>query len=72
MFSTSRWTGGSGYQHSVRPSRTPGTTSSAGESRSGPSIFTAIKEQLGYRLDARKGQVEVVVIDRVKNIPTDN
>jgi uncharacterized protein (TIGR03435 family) len=46
--------------------------SSSAELRSGPSIFTAIKEQLGFRLDARKGQVEVVVIDRVENTPTAN
>jgi uncharacterized protein (TIGR03435 family) len=46
-------------------------TSSA-ELRNGPSIFTAIKEQLGFRLDARKGQVKVVVIDRIDTTPTEN
>jgi uncharacterized protein (TIGR03435 family) len=37
----------------------------------GPSIFTAIQEQLGLRLESAKGPVEMIVIDGAQK-PEDN
>jgi len=38
----------------------------------GPSIYTALQEQLGLRLVSRKGALDVLVIDHAEKIPTDN
>jgi bla regulator protein blaR1 len=37
----------------------------------GPTLFTAIQEQLGLRLESTKGPVETIVIDRIEK-PSDN
>jgi uncharacterized protein (TIGR03435 family) len=41
----------------------PGSTTNAG-ANDGASIFTAVQEQLGLKLDARKVPLDVFVIDR--------
>jgi bla regulator protein blaR1 len=42
------------------------------ELSAGSSLFTAIQEQLGLKMEARKGPVEVLVIDHIESAPTAN
>jgi uncharacterized protein (TIGR03435 family) len=43
-----------------------GNNAACGADDSKPAIFTALQERLGLRMEATKGLVEMIVIDRVE------
>jgi uncharacterized protein (TIGR03435 family) len=38
----------------------------------GPSLFTALQDQLGLRLQTHKVPVDLVIVDHVEKVPTEN
>ncbi len=53
----------------ARPAARPQTGE---EIPSGPTLFTALQEQLGLRLSAQKGPVQILVVDHAEKLPIEN
>jgi uncharacterized protein (TIGR03435 family) len=49
----------------------PGPSDGSNNTALGPSIFTALTDQLGLRLESKKGPVQVYVIEKIER-PTEN
>jgi uncharacterized protein (TIGR03435 family) len=45
---------------------------SAASVRSSPSIFTALQDKLGLKLVLKKIMVEILAIDHIEKMPTEN
>jgi uncharacterized protein (TIGR03435 family) len=50
----------------------PPAPNSLDAEESGPTLMSAVQEQLGLKLEARKTPTEMVVIDRMEKTPTEN
>jgi uncharacterized protein (TIGR03435 family) len=64
-------TGSYDIQLKWQPDDMPAESKEASGADSAPSIFTAVQEQLGLRLEAVKGPVDTIVVDHVE-LPTEN
>jgi uncharacterized protein (TIGR03435 family) len=58
--------------YEVRLEWTPSRQAQNADAAPGPSLFTAVTEQLGLKLEARKGPVEILVVDRAEKVPAEN
>ncbi len=59
-------------EHSITLSAPGYPASDLPEAPAGPSLFTALEQQLGLKLEKKKESLDVIVIDRAIRIPVEN
>jgi len=64
--------GGRGASAAMPAPAEGGAVAMAPDSDPAPTIFAAIQEQLGLRLEQKKGTVDMFIIDHVEKTPTEN
>jgi uncharacterized protein (TIGR03435 family) len=52
--------------------KAPAPGADSADAAEAPSLFSAVREQLGLKLEARKGPLDVVVVDHAERVPTGN
>jgi uncharacterized protein (TIGR03435 family) len=50
----------------------PAAAAALNAAEDGPSLFAAVEQQLGLKLDVRKGPVEILVVDHADRVPVQN
>jgi len=68
---TLKWTPDEGHGAMFRGAGGPPSDGAPPPDAAGPSIFTALQEQLGLKLESQKGPVDVLVIDHLEK-PSEN
>ena len=61
-----------GGRYRLKLEWTPDDRVAPGDIATGPSLFAALEEQLGLRLESRKEPLDVIAVERADNIPTSN
>jgi uncharacterized protein (TIGR03435 family) len=57
----------------LRPQQLPATANAPPTDPSGgPSLLTAVQEQLGLKLESAKDPIDILVIDHIDKVPTGN
>ena len=60
------------YDHTVETGGLGFNGQPPAEPAAGPSIFTAVQDNLGLRLESRRAPIEVLVVDTAQRTPTEN
>lgn len=60
------------YWQSGGGMRAAASAEGASEPEPGPTIFEAVQQQLGLKLESKKGPIDIVVIDHAEKVPIEN